>query len=251
MQDHVIGIGHNNPPAAVVAPPWLAGRRALIRRRKRDVETAGRAHENAWVLTFERCTPPEIDDLMGWTGGDDTLANEVRLTFATRAEAVAYAERQGLEYDAEPEPARVIQVTLVPPWQWNRRPAPPWGRPLGAPPRLPPTQARDDGRRGRAGLPDLERALINPAAVFAGPEEVLDHPRLMRECKREILRRWAWDEYLKEVAEAEGMSEGEPSRLNEVKAALLRLGETWRPKPFAPAAAVVWYQHGEEEFAAA
>jgi hypothetical protein len=251
MQDHVIGIGHNNPPAAVVAPPWLADRRALIRRRKRDVETAGRARENGWVLIFERCTPPEIDDLMGWTGGDDTLANEVRLTFANRAEAVAYAERQALEYDAEPEPARVSQATLVPLWQWNRRPAPPWGRPLGAPPRLPPTQARDDGRRGRAGLPDLERALINPAAVFAGPEEILDHPRLMRECKREILRRWAWDEYLKEVAEAEGMSEGEPSRLNEVKAALLRLGETWRPKPFAPAAAVVRYQQGEEEFAAA
>lgn len=251
MQDHAIGIGHNNPPAAVVAPPGLADRRALIRRRKRDVETAGRAHENEWVLTFERGTPPEIDELMGWTGGDDTLANEVRLTFATRAEAVAYAERQGLEYDAEPEPTRVSRVSLVPPRQWNRRSAPPWGRPLGAPPRLSPTQARDDGRRGRADLPDLERALINPAAVFAGPEEVLDHPRLMSGCKREILRRWAWDEYLKEVAAAEGMSEGEPSRLDEVKAALLRLGETWRAKPFAPAAAVVPCQQDKAELVAA
>jgi hypothetical protein len=249
MQALAIGIGHNNPPAAVVAPPWLAGRRALIRRRKRDVETASRARENEWVLTFERYTPPEIDELMGWTGGDDTLASEVRLTFATRAEAVAYAERQGLEYEAEPEPARVSRVTLVPPWQWNRRPAPPWGRPLGAPPRLPPTQAREV--EARAGLPDLERAVINPAAVFAGPEEVLDYPRLMSGCKREILRRWAWDEYLKDVAAGEGMSEGEPSRLEEVKAALLRLGETWRPKPFAPAAAVVPYQQGKVELVAA
>ncbi|WP_245296360.1 NADH dehydrogenase ubiquinone Fe-S protein 4 [Methylorubrum extorquens] len=62
------------------------------------VETAGRAHADEWVLTFERETPPEIDDLMGWTGGEDTLATEVRLTFATRAEAVAYAERQGLDF---------------------------------------------------------------------------------------------------------------------------------------------------------
>jgi hypothetical protein len=253
MQDRAIGIGHNNPPAAVVAPPWLAGRRALIRGRKRDVETAGRAHENEWVLTFERCTPPEIDELMGWTGGDETLANEVRLTFATRAEAVAYAKRQGLEYEAEPERAWGSQVSLVLSWQWNRRPAPPWGGPLGASLRLPPAQtpAQDDGRRGRAGLPDLERALINPAAVFAGPEEVLDHPRLMSGCKREILHRWAWDEYLKEVAAAEGMSEGEPSRLDAVKAALLRLGETWRPKPFAPAAAVVPCQREESELPAA
>jgi len=107
MQDHAIGLGHNNPPTAAVAPSWLAGRRAIIRRRKRPVETAGRARENEWVLTFERCTPPEIEPLMGWTGGDDTLATEVRLAFATRAQAVAYAERQGLAYDAEPEPAQV------------------------------------------------------------------------------------------------------------------------------------------------
>jgi hypothetical protein len=88
-----------------------------------------------------------------------------------------------------------------------------------------------------SGLPDLERALINPAAVFPTPRAVLDNQRLMRGCKQEILRRWAWDEYLKEVAASEGMAEGEPSRLDEVKAALLRLGETWRPKPFAPATA--------------
>src|SRR3954447_3650613 len=86
------------------------------------------------------------------------------------------------------------------------------------------------------GLPDLERALINPAAVFATPRAVLDHSRLMIGCKREILRRWAWDEYLKEVAACEGMAEGEPSRLDEVKAALLSLDEVWRPTPSAPAA---------------
>lgn len=88
------------------------------------------------------------------------------------------------------------------------------------------------------GLPDLDRALVNPAAVFAEPKAVLQHPRLMRECKREILRRWAWDEYLKDLAASEGMAEGEASRLDEVKAALLALGEAWRPKPSAPGAAV-------------
>ena len=90
--------------------------------------------------------------------------------------------------------------------------------------------------RPQAGLPDLERALINPAAVFDTPRMVLRQPRLMAGCKREILRRWAWDEYLKEVAASEGMAEGEPSRLDEVKAALLSMDEVWRPKPSAPAA---------------
>ncbi|MCJ2125508.1 NADH dehydrogenase ubiquinone Fe-S protein 4 [Methylobacterium sp. J-077] len=246
MQDRHIGLGHNNPPAFIAAAPWLAGRQALIRRQTRPVDTAGRARDGMWVLTFARETPPEIEPLMGWTGGGDPLATDVRLTFPTRAQAVAYAERQGLDYSVEPEPAAVPR----------KRPG---KRPVGA--------ARSDERRqpGRAPLrvvlgrkqapaappgypdgPDLERALINPAAVFATPAAVLDHPRLLREGKREILWRWAWDEYLKEVAAAEGMAEGEPSQLEAVKAALLALGEPWRPKPSAPAVAVPVRREADE-----
>ncbi|MCJ2141224.1 NADH dehydrogenase ubiquinone Fe-S protein 4 [Methylobacterium sp. E-066] len=243
IQDRTIGIGHNNPPAFVAAAPWLAGRRALIRRQTRPVDTAGRAREGTWVLTFARETPPEIEPLMGWTGGGDPLATDVRLTFPTRAQAIAYAERQGLAYSVEPEPAGVPRTRPVGAARSDERRRP--GRPplrvvLGrkqaptAPPSFP------DG-------PELERALINPAAVFATPAAVLDHPRLLREGKREILRRWAWDEYLKEVAAAEGMAEGEPSQLEAVKAALLALGETWRPKPSAPAVAVPVKREADEE----
>jgi hypothetical protein len=214
MPDQTIGIGHNNPPAAAGAP-WLAGQRARIRRYGPSVETAGRARADTWVLTFERQTPPAVEPLTGRTGGTDTLATEVVLTFPTRAQALAYAERQGLAYSAEPEPARRARTKPLRVWRSNRR--------AGAP--------------TSAGLPDLERALVNPAAVFDTPAAVRDHPRLLRPCKQEILRRWAWDEYLKEVAAAEGMAEGEPSRLDDVKAALLALGETWPPHPAAPAAA--------------
>jgi hypothetical protein len=52
----------------------------------------GRPRAHQWVLNFERCTSPDIDELMGWTAGSDTLATKVWLTFATRAEAVAYAK---------------------------------------------------------------------------------------------------------------------------------------------------------------
>jgi hypothetical protein len=240
-----IGIGHNNPPAATNPAPWLAGAHALIQRRKRPVGTAGRAHENDWVLSFERRTPPEIDELMGWTGGDDMLATEVRLTFATCEEAVAYAERQGLDYRVEPEPTRNTRITLVPPRHWSRSGRHAVGRPLMGALSHQSLSVRVRGGEAESysGLPDLDRALVNPAAVFAEPKAVLQHPRLMRDCKGEILRRWAWDEYLKDLAASEGMAEGEPSRLDEVKAALLALGEVWRPKPSAPAAAVPLLQH--------
>ena len=46
---------------------------------------------------FVNETGRDIDPLMGWTGSDDTQA-QVRMRFATRDEAVAYAKEHGLDY---------------------------------------------------------------------------------------------------------------------------------------------------------
>jgi hypothetical protein len=76
-------------------------------------------------------------------------------------------------------------------------------------------------------LPEgLERAMINPASVFGSPGEVVSHPGLGIGQKWEILRRWAWDEYLLEVAAEEAMPAPETaSRLDEVKHAMFQLEE--------------------------
>ncbi len=95
---------------------------------------------------------------------------------------------------------------------------------------------------GVPGLPDLEKAFINPACVFGSPTDVVRHPLLTLDCKREILWRWAWDEYLLDLAHADGMPEGEPSRLPEIKAALRLVNSEWSPDPAAPAAFVVEYR---------
>ena len=121
MRTVTAGIGHNRPPHDHGTSSWLAGAHARIARRGRSVDTAGQAHADDWILTFERTSPPWIDELMGWTGGSDTLANDVRLTFPTREQAIAYAERQGLTYHAERSPDQNAYVGRVPPWQWNRR----------------------------------------------------------------------------------------------------------------------------------
>jgi len=64
--------------------------------------------------------------------------------------------------------------------------------------------------------------------VFVSPAEVVHDPSLSIEDKREILRRWVWDAWLLEVAADEAMAEGEPSRLDEVKAALGALDQAER-----------------------
>jgi ETC complex I subunit conserved region len=73
---------------------------ARIFRPARSALTSGKARTKSWVLRFDRRTPPVIEPLMGWTGGDDTLI-QVELTFPTHEAAVAYAERQGLTFVIE------------------------------------------------------------------------------------------------------------------------------------------------------
>src|SRR5689334_8905136 len=53
---------------------------AVTYRPTRSAMTSGKARTREWKLRFERRAPPFIEPLMGWTGGDDTLAC-VELTF--------------------------------------------------------------------------------------------------------------------------------------------------------------------------
>ncbi len=59
---------------------------------------SGKAKTHAWVLEYEPAEPKKADPLMGWLGSADTT-QQIRLSFASRDEAVAYAERKGLEYE--------------------------------------------------------------------------------------------------------------------------------------------------------
>jgi hypothetical protein len=60
--------------------------------------TSGRAGTRRWILEFEPQSAPFIEPLMGWIGSTDPMA-QVRLAFPTREAAVAYAQRQGLNYE--------------------------------------------------------------------------------------------------------------------------------------------------------
>ena len=72
----------------------------------------------------------------------------------------------------------------------------------------------------------VRAALLDPAAVFGSPEEVERDVALGREEKLAILRSWEEDAHELAVAEDESMGGGEPSRLEEVVAARVRLTGT-------------------------
>jgi ETC complex I subunit conserved region len=73
----------------------------------RNAMQSGKGKAQDWVLEHEAEAPRSRDPLMGWTSSADTR-QQLKLLFATKEEAIAYAEREGLAYQVMPEsPARL------------------------------------------------------------------------------------------------------------------------------------------------
>ena len=81
---------------------------------------------------------------------------------------------------------------------------------------------------------DLERARLDPTAVFPSPEAVVKHPCLTLEQKTDILERWKYDACELEVAEEENMGGGEPSEMEGVLKALRALSALRDPEHVSP-----------------
>ena len=70
---------------------------AKIYRPSKTATQSGQAKTSRWILEYEAEKPREIEPLMGWTSSSDTRT-QVKLSFATKEEAIAYAQREGLAY---------------------------------------------------------------------------------------------------------------------------------------------------------
>jgi hypothetical protein len=73
---------------------------------KTAMQSGGRATRK-WRATPEGSATAFVEPVMGWTGQRDTL-QQLDLRFDTREEAIAYARRNGHEYEVtEPKTRRV------------------------------------------------------------------------------------------------------------------------------------------------
>ena len=69
---------------------------------------SGRANTHEWVLEYELETPRRPESIMGWVASGDTL-NQVRMGFLTKEAAIAFAEKQGLQYAVIEPHARKVK----------------------------------------------------------------------------------------------------------------------------------------------
>jgi hypothetical protein len=71
---------------------------------------SGFANTRAWVVDFDPSEPRQVEPLMGWTSSGD-MKQQLRLRFASEAEAIAYCERHGIAYqlfEARPATRRIM-----------------------------------------------------------------------------------------------------------------------------------------------
>jgi len=80
-----------------------------IFRPSKNVMQSGRANMRRWALEFEPSSSRSIDPLMGWTSAADPQSM-LNLRFDTKEEAIAYAERKGLEFSVDDVKERIIQL---------------------------------------------------------------------------------------------------------------------------------------------
>ena len=81
---------------------------ARIYKPAQNVMQQGKGATRNWVLEYLPDQPRQIEPLMGWTSSSDTK-RQIRLTFATKDEAVAYAKDNGIAYRLEEPPVSKIR----------------------------------------------------------------------------------------------------------------------------------------------
>jgi hypothetical protein len=96
----------------------------MVARIYKPAQTAmqsGPARTKEWLLEYEPETAREIDPLMGWTSSGD-MKSQIQLSFDSREEAVAYAERNGIPFRLEePKPRRPVRKSYADNFRFGRK----------------------------------------------------------------------------------------------------------------------------------
>ena len=93
---------------------------AKIYKPSKTAMQSGRGNTKRWILEFEPEEKKRHDALMGWVGSGD-MKQQLRLRFATREEAIAYAEKRAIPYKIdEPEDRHVAAKSYSDNFRWDR-----------------------------------------------------------------------------------------------------------------------------------
>ena len=83
--------------------------RARIYRPAKSAMQSGKGKIKNWILEFVPASAKTPDNLMGWITSDDMMSDEVRIRFASKEEAVRFAEGAGIEFEVKEKKERALK----------------------------------------------------------------------------------------------------------------------------------------------
>ncbi len=94
---------------------------ARIYRPAKTAMQSGKAKTESWMLEFEPEQPRKVEPLMGYTSSRD-MKSQIRLSFETKEEAIAYAQKNGIAYSVqEPKEIRRRVVSYSENFRFDRK----------------------------------------------------------------------------------------------------------------------------------
>ncbi len=75
----------------------------------RNVMQSAPFTEGTWIVQYLGAKAKTADPIMGWTSSSD-VQSCIRLSFATKEEAIAYCEAQDLTYELNEPKKRKVQI---------------------------------------------------------------------------------------------------------------------------------------------
>jgi hypothetical protein len=93
---------------------------ARIYKPSKTAMQSGEARTSEWVLEQDPAQPGALDPLMGYTGASDPVA-QIKLSFETKEDAIAYAEKHGIAYRVvEPKARKPIKKSYADNFKFGR-----------------------------------------------------------------------------------------------------------------------------------
>lgn len=82
---------------------------ARIIEEQRKTTQSGKAKVGRWTMEIERTEAQRADPLTGWAGSGDT-ETQLRMTFDSKDEALAFAKKKGLDVELIAAPAATLKL---------------------------------------------------------------------------------------------------------------------------------------------
>ncbi len=93
---------------------------ARIFRPAKTAMQSGQANTKEWRLEHEPESARHVEPLMGWTSSSD-MNSQIHLEFASKEEAINYAERNGIPFRViEPKPRAPIRKSYADNFKYGR-----------------------------------------------------------------------------------------------------------------------------------